>query len=125
MKNKYRNLKIYDENVINMCMDNREFLNNFLRILSNQIVYLSERLKLISCGTIRKKIINYLLMEYKKQKTLKIKVFMTRKKMSEIFGVTRPALSNEMIIMKKEGLIEYKGDVIEIIDIFKLEKELE
>ncbi|SHG94094.1 Crp/Fnr family transcriptional regulator [Tepidibacter thalassicus] len=118
-------LFISNENIIDLCMGNRKFLSNFVRLLSNQVIYLSERLKFISCGTIRQKIINYLLTEYKKQKTLKIKIFVTRKKMAEIFGVTRPALSNEMIRMKKEGLIKYKEDIIEIIDIYKLEEELE
>lgn len=116
---------IPNEAIVDMCMGNRQFFENFVRILSNQIVFLSDRMKFISSGKIRKKIINYLLTEYKKQNNLKIKVSVTRKKMAEIFGVSRPALSNEMILMKKDGLIAYKDSVIEILDLDTLEKELE
>lgn len=116
---------IPNEAIVDLCMSNRQFFHNFVRILSNQIVFLSNRMKFISSGKIRKKIINYLFTEYKKQNNSKIKVSVTRKKMAEIFGVSRPALSNEMILMKKEGLIEYKDNIIEILDFHKLEKELE
>lgn len=118
-------LFISQKDIVYMCMNNRQFFSNFVRSLSNQIVYLSEKVKFISSGTIRKKVINYLLMEYRKNRTLKIELSMTRKKMAEFFGVTRPALSKEMIIMKKEHLIDYKDNIIEIIDLNKLEEELE
>ena len=118
-------LFINKERVTELCMRNKRILNNFMRILSNQVVFLSERMKFISCGKIKNKIINYLLTEYNKQNNLRVKVNMTRKDMADIFGVTRPALSNEMINMKNEGLIEYKDNMIDIKDLDLLKLELE
>ncbi len=118
-------LFIHKDSITELCMKNEKILNNFMRILSNQVVFLSERMKFISCGKIRNKIINYLLTEYNKQNNLRITVSITRKDMADIFGVTRPALSNEMILLKKEGLIDYKDNIIHIKNIDLLKVELE
>lgn len=117
-------LFIPNNNIVSLCMVNQLFLNNFLRLISNQVVYLSDKIKFITYSTMRRKIINYILQEYKKQKNLSIKLSVTRKKMAEILGVTRPALSNEMINMKKDRLIKYENNIIEILDINKLNREL-
>ncbi len=45
-----------------------------------------------------------------------IQLGMTRKKMAESLGVSRPALSHEMMHMKKDGLIDYVNQSIEILD---------
>ena len=113
-KNGLEILYIPQDKIVDICLSSRQFLNNFIRLISNQTVYLSNKLKFISYDTIRKKISHYILDEYKKQKTFKLAISITRKEMAETFGVTRPALSNEMINMKNEGLIEYKDNMIEI-----------
>jgi len=123
-KNDLEILYIPQDKIVDICLSSRQFLNNFIRLISNQTVYLSNKLKFISYDTIRKKISHYILDEYKKQKTFKLAVSITRKEMAETFGVTRPALSNEMINMKNEGLIEYKDNMIEIKNLDLLKQEL-
>lgn len=99
-----------------LCDINRRFLQNFLRLISNQVVYLSERITLVNFSTIRKKIINFILKLHKQQNSGMIQLGMTRKKMAESLGVSRPALSHEMMHMKKDGLIDYVNQSIEILD---------
>lgn len=115
---------INHKDIIGLCFTNKIFLSNFLRIISDQLVYLSDKIKLINYSTIRKKVINYLLKKYNNQKNLLIRLTVSRKEMAETLGVSRPALSNEMINMKKDGLIKYDSNIIEIIDIKKLKSEL-
>lgn len=115
---------ISTQNIINLCMKNEIFLKNYLRSISNKTLYLSDKLKNISYETIRKKVINYILNEYKNQESLIITLNISRKEMAELFGVTRPALSNEFINMKKDGLIEYNQNTITINDVNKLENSL-
>lgn len=117
-------LYIPQEDIINTCRSNVMFLNNFMRLISNQTIYLSNKLRFISYETIRKKLCYFILEEYKKQGSLKIKVYLKRKEMAETFGVTRPALSNELIKMKNDGLIDYKKNIIEIKDVYEIENEL-
>ncbi|MCM1991860.1 Crp/Fnr family transcriptional regulator [Oceanirhabdus seepicola] len=123
-KNDLEILYIAQDKIADICLSSRQFLTNFIKMISNQTVYLSNKLKFISYDTIRKKISDYLLKEYKKQKSLKLIVPLTRKEMAEVFGVTRPALSNEMINMKNEGLIEYKDNMIHIKNLELLKQEL-
>ncbi|WBW97324.1 Crp/Fnr family transcriptional regulator [Oceanirhabdus sp. W0125-5] len=123
-KNDLQILYIPQDKITDICLSSRQFLINFIRLISNQTVYLSNKLKFISYDTIRKKIVDYLLKEYKKQKTCKVIVSFSRKEMAEVFGVTRPALSNEMINMKNDGLIEYRDNIIEIKDLELLKIEL-
>ncbi|WP_105617690.1 Crp/Fnr family transcriptional regulator [Vallitalea okinawensis] len=117
-------LFVSQKDIGDMCMAHRGFFENFVKILSNQVIYLSEKVKFISFGTIRKKITHYLLTEYKRQNDKMVKVAV-RTKMAEMFGVSRPALSNELIRMKADGLIEYNKDYIKILDVDKIELELE
>ncbi|GMQ59858.1 Crp/Fnr family transcriptional regulator [Vallitalea sediminicola] len=115
---------INHKDIIDLCFTNKIFLSNYLKIISDQLVYLSDKIKLINYSTIRKKVINYLLKEYNNQKNLLIKLSVSRKEMAETLGVSRPALSNEMINMKKDGLIKYDNNIIEILDIIKLKSDL-
>lgn len=114
-------LIIPKEEIMKLFKINQKLLANFMRIISNQTVYLSKRLKFISYETIRKKICYFILEQYKMQGNLKIKVSQSRKEMAEMFGVTRVALSSELSKMKKEGSIEYSKKTITIKDISKLE----
>lgn len=117
-------LFISKNNIIKLCTLNTTFLNNFMRLLSNRILTLSKGLRDISHQTIREKISNYLLDEYKKQKNLKIKISYSRQEMADRFGITRPSLSRELINMKKDGLIEFQRKTITILNLDLLEKSL-
>lgn len=109
-------MRISHENMRHLCEKNAILLHNFIRLISNQVVYLSERIKLANYSTIRKKIIDLILKLHRQQDSYFIQLGMTRKKMAESLGVSRPALSQEMIHMKKEGLIDYANQYIEILD---------
>lgn len=111
--------------IIEICRKNGKFLENFLKLISNRALYLNNKLKFLSYGTIREKITIYLLDENIKQKSLTIKVELKRKEMADTFGVTRPALSNEIIRMKNEGLIDIAKGIIKIKNIIDLENQLD
>ncbi len=44
--------------------------------------------------------------------------------MADYLGVPRPSLSREMSNMKKDGIIDYNGNQIMIIDLIKLEQSI-
>lgn len=117
-------LFISKDNIIKLCTLNSVFLNNFMQLLSNRILTLSKGLKDISHQTIREKISNYLLNEYKKQNNLKIRVNYSRQEMADYFGIARPSLSRELVNMKKDGLIEFRKKTITILNLDSLEKSL-
>lgn len=113
---------VQKNDIIKLCSRNDKFLNNFMTVLSDRILMLSGKIRNLSYETIRKKIANILLEEYKKQKTVFLTLPYSRKKMAEILNVQRPSLSRELINMKEEGIIDFDRNVIKILDVNLLEK---
>lgn len=117
-------LYLNQDDIIKLCSSNKTFLHNFMKVLSNRILNLSNILRTLSYQTIRQKIASFLLDEYKKQKSLVIKVTSSRQEMADQFGTTRPSLSRELINMKEDELIDYDKKTITILDIDALEETL-
>lgn len=117
-------LFISKEDILKLCSLNEGFLKKFMTLLSNKILMLNKKLKEISYGTIREKLADYILEEYKKQKDLVIKISKNRSEMAEHFGVTRPSLSRELIRMKEDGLIDFERNIINIINLQGIEEIL-
>ncbi len=115
-------LFIKKENLINCLTNCHKFMENFLELLSNKLLILNKKVKMLSLESIRKKIENFLMEEYKKQGSNIIKVSLSRKEMAEHMGIQRPSLSRELIKMRKEGIIEFDKKVIIIKDIGVLSK---
>ncbi|WP_352404596.1 Crp/Fnr family transcriptional regulator [Sporanaerobacter acetigenes] len=113
---------VQKDDIIKLCSINDKFLNNFMTVLSDRILMLSGKIRNLSYETIRKKIVNVLLEEYKKQKTVFLTLPYSRKKMAEILNVQRPSLSRELINMKEEGIIDFDKNVIKIVDLELLEE---
>ncbi|MDD4363123.1 MAG: Crp/Fnr family transcriptional regulator [Atribacterota bacterium] len=109
---------------VKMCYKNKKFLQNLLQSLSEKILLLDNRLRFLASESIRQKISLYLLEEYKKNNTLRIRIDISREKMAEQFGITRPSLSREISRMKKEGIIQVDKNVILIKNLSCLEKNL-
>ena len=116
-----RVLFLSEADILRLCATNSKFLYNFMGILSNKILMLNEKLKNLSYQTIREKIASFLAEEYKKQKTLKLRMSVSKKEMAEQLGIPRPSLSRELISMKKDGLIVFDRQTITILDMEALE----
>lgn len=115
---------ISKEEVLRLCNENVHFLEKFMKLLSNKILMLNKKVTNLSFKTIRQKVSNYLLEEYKKQGKMKIKVEMNRKDMAQYMGVQRPSLSRELINMKEDGIIDFDRNIIVIKDLDALEDSL-
>ncbi len=110
------------EDLINCLTNCHKFMENFLELLSNKLLILNKKVKMLSLESISKKIDNFLMEEYKKQGSNIIKVSLSRKEMAEHMGIQRPSLSRELIKMRKEGIIEFDKKVIIIKDMGVLSK---
>ncbi len=113
---------IKKEDLISCLTNCHKFMENFLELLSNKLLILNKKVKMLSLESIRKKIENFLMEEYKKQRSNIIKVSLSRKEMAEQMGIQRPSLSRELIKMRKEGIIEFDKKAITIKDIGVLSK---
>lgn len=114
-------LFIKSEDIIRLCAQHPLVLKNFVENLSNRILMLNKKIRVLSFETLRQKISQYLLEEYKKQKSLSVKLSHSKKNLAEHLGVQRPSLSRELINMRDEGLIKLHKDMVEILDLNTLE----
>ena len=115
---------ISKEDFIKFCTHNEEFLGMFLNTLTNKIFLLNKSITNLTFSNIRQKLCNFLVNEYKVQKTKNIKLNMTKQKLSEYLGITRPSLSRELINMKELGLIDYSRSHILILDLDEIKNLL-
>lgn len=110
-------MHIQKDLIVSFCQNNKTFLNEYLKILSNKAYILNKKLKEVTLKTIRQKICEYILMQYKVQKKLEISLPITKKEWADKLGVQRPSLSRELIKMKEEDLIDYDKNSIFIKDL--------
>ena len=115
-------LFISRENFKQFTYTHPDFLEMFLRDLSNKILTLNKSIERLSYNSIRQKISNYILDEYNKQNSHLININMTKQKLAETLGIPRPSLSRELINMKDSGIIDYYKDTIKILDLDSLFK---
>ena len=96
-------------------------MENFMKILSQKILILNQRVKSLSYHTLRQRIVDYLLEIYQKQNTMMFQLPVSRKQMADRLGIPRPSLSRELAKMKEEKLIDYEKNSFKILDLEGLE----
>jgi len=106
----------------NECNYHSKLIDNMLGILSQKAYYLSQKLQILSSGSLRQKIARYLLDNCDNQGL--VKMTMNREVFADYLIVARPSLSREIIKMQDEGLIETRAKNIKIVDVDTLENEL-
>ena len=110
-------LYIPKDAVLYLCKNDDIFLSEFLSLLSEKSVTLSSKINQIGLKTIRQKICEFIFLNYDRNKSLKIKLNMTKREWADILGVQRPSLSRELLVLKDLGLIDYDYKYIYIKDL--------
>ncbi len=103
--------------------------DNFSRILSDRILEQNKRIALLSQKSIRQKIAYYLL-DLRSEKTGAaengdtVRLPVSKEVVAKLLAMPRPSFSRELILMQKDGLIDYDGRSIRLLDILRLEAEV-
>ncbi len=114
-------LVIYKEDLLELFQRNRQVLENYLNIVSNRFVTITNKMKFLTLKTIKGKLAVYLLArERKLQLNKNVQVHKTQEQLAEYIGVTRPALARELAAMADEGMIELLHKDVRILDKEKL-----
>lgn len=102
------------ENIYFLMHKYPEFMKAFLSYISNKLTFLAEKLRLVSLRTIKAKLTYYFLKESKGKDQFLLK--MSREEISNLLGVSRPAMVNVMMQMSNEKLIKIDRRKITILD---------
>lgn len=107
-------LRISKNTILDLCQANKDFLVGLLRMFSDKAIVLTTKIHSLARKTIREKIMDFLLFEINRQKSNTVILHLSKKELSERFGVERPSLQRELRKMKKEGLIDYDARSISL-----------
>lgn len=112
---------IRKDEIIQLCRTDKRFLQNFLSLLSDRILFLNQKVKTLSYQTVREKVAHLLLQEYRRQASPDLELAMTRQETAELLDIPRPSLSRELSKMQREGLLTFSKNQIRLFDIAALE----
>lgn len=107
------------------CIWHRQLQRNMLAILSLKALNLTKRIEYMAIKGLKAKLCTYLFELYKKTGKKSLRLTMKRYELADFFNVTRPSLSREMINLKREGVLDFSGACIKLLDIDKLEDIIE
>lgn len=97
------------KNLSEMMQQNEKVLENYLRDISDRSRFLSNRLRLITFGTIKNKLINYFMELDSNSRQKSLNIPHTHQELADMFGVTRPALTRAIRQLEKDGIIRKNG----------------
>mgnify|MGYP006278526811 CR=1 FL=1 len=108
---------IFKEDLLKLFQQNQQVLQNYMRIISDKFVLMTNKMKFLSLKTIKGKIAHYLLSrEKRKAQNKQLRFHKSQEQLAEYFGVTRPSLSRELKSMEKAGIIALERKDIRILD---------
>jgi CRP-like cAMP-binding protein len=91
-------------------------MRNYVYAVAQKGLELHERIDCLLKPTVREKILTYLRKLSREQQNRIISIPFNRNTMAEYLNVDRSALSRELSIMKKEGLIDYRKNHFTILN---------
>lgn len=106
------------------CSGHEMLIRNMLEIISRKAITLNKKVELLSLKTIRGRISNYLLQQYKEEQSLTFTIPLKRYELAEFLNTPRPSLSRELKHMKEDGIIDFYKNSFRIINLNELKKSI-
>lgn len=113
---------ISNNTIIELCSSDKNFLWNFMSLLSEKVLMINNKMKIISLSSIRQKLAKFILEQVNIQKSEKIKLNINKKELAEYLGIQRPSLSRELIRMQEDGILESNKNEINVLDMNTLKE---
>lgn len=106
--------------ILSLCCQEKEFsvfLRNFIEEISDKYFALSQRVRILSERKLRNKVMEYLKQLRNQQGSNNVKFPQaTRSQLADYLGCDRAALSRELGMMVKEGIIQINRDKVKVIN---------
>jgi len=96
------------------CVFHSRLIENMLKILAGKNLVLNQKIEALSARTTREKLLAYLVAQAGVAGSRRFTIPSTRQELADYLSVDRSALSREMGIMQKEGMIRFKKNCFEL-----------
>ncbi|MDQ0196243.1 Crp/Fnr family transcriptional regulator [Paenibacillus wynnii] len=95
-----------------------DMLSSYMENLSERLVMVNQNIEILSVGTLRKRIVFYLLKQADQQNSNSntLKLPFSRKVWAELLNTARPSLSRELAFLRDNGWIDFKGSVFTLLN---------
>jgi CRP-like cAMP-binding protein len=113
-------IRMQKDLVLELGKTNMGFMAGLLKVISDRTLVLTDKINTISPRSIRKKIIDFLLEEYRLQGAVVIVLGISKRELAERLGMQRTSLSRELARMKTDGILSYDARTITIKDFEKI-----
>lgn len=110
---------IEKKEIIRLCKENENILENFICLLSNKVFMLNNKIKNQNLKSIRDKVVNFIL---ENRQENNVYIIDSKETIASELGIPRPSFSRELLKLKEEGYIDYDRHIIVILDLESLEE---
>ena len=100
----------------NSCEFHNQIIANLLRIVAAKNIMLNQKIELTSKRTTREKLMAYLLMQAKQNKSHIFAIPYDRQELADYLCVERSAMSAELSKLRREGRIDYHKNQFKILE---------
>lgn len=100
-------------------------LDQLLTLIAQENMKKEYRLAILSQKGLRERILTYLTMQVRKRGANTIKVSFSREEMASFLCVNRSALSHELSLMQREGIIRFRKNVFTLLELPEAELHLD
>lgn len=97
------------------CIFHTQLIKNMLRILAEKNIMLTRKMKHLSKRTTREKLLSFLSVQAVREKNYIVETPYNRQELADYLCVDRSALSRELSLMQKEGLLRYNKNKFELL----------
>lgn len=98
-------------NLYKIIKENENFFNQFMKQISNDVIKIQNKIKVLSQKTVREKVLFYIKNEIKRTNSMTIYIN-SKEELAKIINIPRPTLSRELILLKNDGYIDYDKNKI-------------
>ncbi len=91
-------------------------LNNFLRMISDQTQFLTQKIRFLQFGTMKKKLASYFVEKLASVPSIEFLMEESQQALADRFGVTRPALARAIGEMVSNGIIHVEKKKITVVN---------
>lgn len=120
---------IHPEKILNFCNKACNFHNtillNIVRMVAKKACDLNRKVEYLMLKTIKGKLSKYLMEQKNLAGSSEFVLPLNREKLADFLDVSRPSMSRELGQMRDDGIIDFKGNSIRILDDEKLRSLLE
>ncbi len=99
----------------NRCVFHTALIQNMLHLIALKSIMLNEKIEIMSCRSIREKLLLYLNIQKNISKSNKFIIPYNREELANYLGIDRSALSREICKMRNDRIINFKKNLFELL----------